>query len=86
MTIVTIVIVARGGSSTVAVMIVPRKPFIATSISHALVSLWSTIVLISCDMSARTAVAMAAGFRPATSRSATSTGTVATTTFCDERQ
>jgi len=86
MTVVTIVIIARGSSSMVAVMIARRKPIVAAIVSHALVTLWSTIVLASGDMPARTAVGVAACRSTASSRSITATGIVATAAFCNECQ
>ena len=86
MTVVTIVIIARGSSSMVAVMIARRKPIVAAIVSHALVTLWSTVVLASGDMPARTAVGVAACLSTASSRSITATGIVATAAFCNECQ
>jgi hypothetical protein len=85
MTVVTIVIIARGSSSMVAVMIMRRKPIVAAIVSHALVTLWSTVVLASGDMPARTAVGVAAFRSTASSRSMTATGIVAAA-FCNECQ
>jgi len=82
MTIVAIVIVARGGSSMVAVMIARRKPIVAAIVSHALVALWSTVVLASGDMTARTAIGVAACRSTACSRSIAAT--VAAAAFCNE--
>ena len=70
----------------VAVMIARRKPIVAAIVSHALVTLWSTIVLASGDMPARTAVGVAACRSTASSRSITATGIVATAAFCNECQ
>ena len=62
------------------------KPIVAAIVSHALVTLWSTIVLASGDMPARTAVGVAACRSTASSRSITATGIVATAAFCNECQ
>ena len=68
MTIVTIVIVARGRSSITAVTITRRKPIVAAIVSHSFVTLWSTVVLASCGMTAWTAIGVAACWSTASSR------------------
>jgi len=86
MTIVTIVIVTGGGSSMVAVVIAHRMTIIAAIVSHTLVALGSPVVWASGDMTAWTAVGMAACRPTACSRSIAAAGIVATAAFCHEYQ
>jgi len=95
--IAMVVIVARGGSSMVAVVIAHRMPIIAAIVGHALVTCWAAVVLASGNVGSRTAVGMAATCSGRTATAAipmfaratcTATTCVATTTalFGDESE
>ena len=97
MTIVMVVIVARSGSPTVAIMIARRMSILAAIVGHALVTCWATVVLASGNVGSRTAVGMAAtcsgrtataAIRMSARATCTATTCVATTTglFGDESE
>ena len=84
MTIVTVVIVARSGSSMVAALIARRMPIVTAIAGHALVTCWSAVVLAIRDVPARTAVGVAATCRStACSLTTAATGVIASATAFD---